>query len=437
MRDVSPTRRPSPWLPRLTAAVLAAALSTATGAQPAKALWVLQPPDAIVLYDVPQCSPRRAVTVPPRCFEAPIDLAINAIGQMIFLPPAGMEWAGGELATASNRAWLDTSGPPNEVPEVRVNDGPAGGRDTQDETVSMWYLSATGDSLFLSETTSEKTLDDSSPGLERSVRSAFRVYRTDLAGGARVPVATLAVAGPCRCDTGVCLDTCPQWRLWAPGGVVGDFFLVTRFTEGQLQTDYQESVLYRHTGSRWRATKLPRPIERPLAASGSGDVLVAAVPDAGCCGAANDSSDQLIVASGASVSVVFDEWRRFGNQDYDVSIYPINAALAPGGSLLAYTLAATSGAGSSITVAPDREGNAAELARIRGALAELPLVAVTALAPPHRELAIIQHAALVGWLSDRELLVARDGRLVICDPHGVTPRETPIRVRTAADAFLR
>ncbi len=426
------------WPARLlSAALTAAALPAVAGAGSPRELWVLRPPAAIVQYDVPAFSERRSVAVPPRCLEAPSYLTVNALGQMVFLPPAGMRWAAGELATAGDRVWLDVDGRPREVPEVGVTGDPAGRQETARETVSALFLSATGDALFLSETSSEKEVDEAAPGVERSVRSACRVFRTDLAGTARVPVATLASAAPCRCATGVCLETCPQWRLWAPGGVVGEFFLVTRLTEGQLQTEFHETVRYRRSGSEWRATRLPRPVERPLAASESGDVLVTAVPDSGCCGAANDSTDQLLVLTGASSSVVFDEWSRFANRDYDVSFHPDNAAIAPGGSLVAYTLTATSPVDGPIAVAAEGKENAAELARIRKALSELPLVEVVALASPRREPAVIRHAALVGWLSDRELLVARDGRLVVCDPRGVTLRETPIRVRTAADAFLR
>jgi hypothetical protein len=40
-------------------------------------------------------------------------------------------------------------------------------------------------------------------------------------------------------------------------------------------------------------------------------------------------------------------------------------------------------------------------------------------------------------VSDRELLVAQDGRLAVYDARGSKRKETAIRVRSAADAFLR
>ena len=43
----------------------------------------------------------------------------------------------------------------------------------------------------------------------------------------------------------------------------------------------------------------------------------------------------------------------------------------------------------------------------------------------------------MGWVSDRELPVAQDGRLVVYDIRGGKLKETAIRVRSAADAFLR
>jgi hypothetical protein len=50
---------------------------------------------------------------------------------------------------------------------------------------------------------------------------------------------------------------------------------------------------------------------------------------------------------------------------------------------------------------------------------------------------VIRHAVLVGWGSDREILVAQDGRLAVYDIRGSKRKETTIRVRSATDAFLR
>ena len=119
------------------------------------------------------------------------------------------------------------------------------------------------------------------------------MWRTDHAGGRPEEVAAVSSSAWCRCETGACSETCPEWEFWAPDGVVGDFFLLTRVTPGQLQTTYHESLLYRRSGNRWSARPLPQPVERFLAASAQGDALVVAVLDGGCCGWDNEGSDRF------------------------------------------------------------------------------------------------------------------------------------------------
>jgi hypothetical protein len=81
--------------------------------------------------------------------------------------------------------------------------------------------------------------------------------------------------------------------------------------------------------------------------------------------------------------------------------------------------------------------SALALTRLRAALPGLPAVEILELGSPSLPPAVIPRAGLVGWLTDRELLVAREGVLTVCDLGGNTGRATSIRVRSAADAFLR
>ncbi|MDO8795815.1 MAG: hypothetical protein Q7J25_14480 [Vicinamibacterales bacterium] len=105
--------------------------------------------------------------------------------------------------------------------------------------------------------------------------------------------------------------------------------------------------------------------------------------------------------------------------------------------MLAHTIVSTAGTDSDIRLSLDGKENAEELARVRKAIADLPVVEVVQLGIPPRSAATIRHAALVGWVSDRELLVAQDGRLAVYDSRGNKRKETAIRVRSAADGFLR
>ncbi|HEX7550377.1 MAG TPA: hypothetical protein VF579_07365, partial [Candidatus Methylomirabilis sp.] len=313
--------------------------------------------------------------------------------------------------------------------------GGSAGKPTVTETARRWFLSAGGEWLFWFENRFEKILDG--PDLERSVRATARVWRTDLAGNRPEDATTLSSAGWCECTTGTCSESCPEWGFWAPDGVVDDFFLLTRVTPGQLGSTYHESLLYQRSGGKWPVKKLPQPVEWPLTASEKGEVLVAAVPDGGCCGWENDSNDQLLLLRNGKSSVLYDEWGRYGNRNYDVSFYAADARLAAGNAMLAYTIISTARTDSGIRLSSVGKEDAEELARVRKAIADLPVVEVVQLGIPPRSAATIRHAALVGWVSDRELLVAQDGRLAVYDTRGSKRKETAIRVRSAVDAFLR
>jgi hypothetical protein len=105
--------------------------------------------------------------------------------------------------------------------------------------------------------------------------------------------------------------------------------------------------------------------------------------------------------------------------------------------MLAYTLASTVQPGGQIRLSSSGKENPRELARVRAAMADLPSIEVLRLTAKPRRTAVIRQAVLVGWLNDREILLAQDGRLAIYDVRTGRQRATPIRVRTAADAFLR
>ncbi len=418
------------------AGLAAAFLVSAATAQSPKALWVLQAPDEIVEYDVARFTARRTLKVPLRLLEHPEYLSVNAKGQMVFLPPKDAQWASGEMASAAGHEWFWDG---RQAKERRIEgpktQGGSAGKPTVTETALQWFLSAGGESLFWFENRFEKVTEGL--GLELSVRSSARVWRTELVNGRPETITNLSSFGWCECTTGTCSESCSEWDAWAPDGVVGDFFLVTRVTPGQIQSIYHESLLCRRSGRTWQVKKLPQPIERPLTASANGEVLVAAVLDGGCCGWENASSDQALLLQNGKVSVLYDEYDRFNNRNYDVSFYIGDARLAASNAMLAYTLVSTARAASEIRLSSDGKENAEELARVRKAIAELPAVEVVQLGIQPRPVTVIRHAELVGWLSDHEILVAQDGRLAVYDSRGGKRRETTIRVRNAADAFMR
>lgn len=415
--------------------LIVALLVSAASAQMPKQLWVLQEPDEIVQYDAATFVARRTLKIPPRILEHPEYLSINGRGQMLFLPPEGVQW-GSALVAPVERGWFwDGKQVVKLSFEGTKTRGSSARGPTLAETVPQCFLSAGGDALFWFENRFEKVLGESD--IERSVQSAWQGSRTNLAGGRLETIAKFSSPDTCQCDTGVCSETCPEWFFWAPDGVVVDFFLVTRATPGQLGSTYHESLVYQRSGKSWQPKKLPQAIEFPLTASAKGEILVAAVLDGGCCGWENAGDDQMLLVRNGQVSVLYDELGRYHNPNYDVSFYVADARLAAGNTLLAYTITSTARPGEEVRLSSDGKENAEELARVRKAITELPAVEVMPLGTPPRPVAVIRHAGLVGWMNDHEILVAQDGKLAVYDVRGRKVREIPIRVRSAADAFLR
>ena len=160
--------------------------------------------------------------------------------------------------------------------------------------------------------------------------------------------------------------------------------------------------------------------------------------DTGCCGWINERSDQTILLANGRPSVLFDEWARFNNRNYDVSFYTTSARFAPGNALVAHTIAGdVIPADAEIRLSSGGKANAGELARVRATIADLPFAEIVTLGTPPHKVTTLPRTAVVGWLSDRELLVAQEGHLAVYDASGKKVRDTPIRVRSAADAFLR
>lgn len=430
----------------LVAAVLPAELAhvAASGGQPeqqaARRLWVLRAPDSIIEYDAATLAATRTLTIPRRAFDAPGRLAVGSRGQMLLAPPENL---GDGRSSGSTDAgpWIWDG---RRARQLTAGDSATACGDATTvppgtQTTRRWFLSASGESLFCFESRFEYRADKgrATSAPLQSVRSTARLWRSPLDGGRAEPVASMDSGGWCTCETGACDETCAEWDLWAPDGVIGSFFLLTRLTPGQLETTWHESFLYRRLARGWKAARLPRPVARPLASSATGEVMIVADPDGGCCGWENESSDRLLVQRTGEPSVLYDEFARYRNADYDVSFFPSAARIAPGGRLLAYTLGSTARPGLPIRLSSSGNENAEERSRVVAAIGGLPGVEIVALEGSARHPAVIPHAELVGWLSDSELLLVRGGLLAVSDTHGRIVRTTDLRVRGASDAFLR
>ncbi len=101
------------------------------------------------------------------------------------------------------------------------------------------------------------------------------------------------------------------------------------------------------------------------------------------------------------------------------------------------TIVSTAQANKPIQLAEEGQANPEESQRIRKALADLPAVEVKSLEDTPRRVAFVPHAALVGWMSEKEMLIVEDHVLVVYNVGTGARRKSSVRVEDAARVFLR
>jgi hypothetical protein len=218
---------------------------------------------------------------------------------------------------------------------------------------------------------------------------------------------------------------------------VEKFFLMTQFVAGQTEPEYKASTRYLEQSGKWAANPLPEPLRRVLDASPGGDIIVEAIPDTGCCGWSNQSNDQTLVLSNDTKRTLFDEQATYNNPDYDVSFYTSNARLSPELGYVAMTIVATAEANKPMQLAEQGDANPEESQRIRKALTELPAVEVKRMEDSPRRVSYLPRATLVGWMSEKEILIVEDHLLVVCNLGTGARRKSSVRVEDAGRVFLR
>ncbi len=393
------------------------------GTAPDKRLFVLQKTSgAMVEYDLKTGTVLNSVPVPPEVFKQDQPVIVNHRGQVLIslYREDGLAWP--------MRHWFwDGSKARMLVPTV----SPA--EDSDGWAYPRSLLSADGGDPYWFKTEMK--------GTEQTVRPMFQMFRGSLREPAEERIIQKVFAR-CECATGACSETCSVGQAWAPQGVIDDFFFVTYFVPGQLQPTYDSTYLFLKHGGKWTSQKRKQPSEAILDAKARGEMIVEALPDSGCCGWENESSDQTFVSRGANRLTVFDEWSRYKNQRYDVSFFSANAEISPDGSRLAHTIASTAQPTSEIRPSSDVPMSdkiaPEEAQKLRELIARHPLVEVLTLDNLSRPPTGIEQATLIGWLSDRELMVFRGRKLHIIDPDDGKPMRTlPFDVDRPGSVFLR
>ncbi len=389
-------------------------------------VWVLQPDNKLAAYDAGDFRNWQVLALPPEAKRHPERISISRQGAVLVAYPPGED-------VSLRRVWQS---------DPRLGSSLVGGADDKTPAPEGGYLitSATPQVYFSSDPERlywfedrKRTLNQS--GVDISVTTVFLAWTTNRQGEDVRQVAEIPFP-KCACETGACEESCPEDAVSAPEAGITDFFFVTRWVPGQLQPDFQQTDLYRLQNGRWTSQKLPSPVEQFADMADHGSVFLEVVSDGGCCGWENEGDDQTLLFRNGQSTVVYDERERFHNDDYDVSFFTSRARLSPDGTRIAYTLAATAAPGAEIRLSDSGKDNPEELRRVEKAIGELPRVEVVSIGDP-KKVAISLPGELVGWLSDKRILILDAGELAVLDVASGTKTPTHIKAPSAVQVFVR
>lgn len=399
----------------------------------AKRMWVLRSPGEMVEYDAATFALKQTVKVPADAVQSPQNISVNRLGQILVTSAVSLPLVESDT-DPPHKVWFW-----NGQAAITIDQGVSrtsvaeGSNFVVSESAPSPYLSDDGSHLFWFGNQARRLQREE---VDLSTTTTWQLWRTDLRGASREDLTSVKFPD-CPCTTGSCEETCPYGVVWVPQGGVGKFFLVTQFVQGQTQPVYKASSRYQEDGGKWTASVLTAPLRRVLDAASDGNIIVEAVPDTSCCGWVNQSNDQTVLRAFDKVVTVFDEQQAFKNPDYDVSFYTSNARVSPDLGYVAMTIVATAQSGKPIQLAQDGQANPEESQHIRKALAELPAVEIKTTGELPRRVAYFPHATLVGWISEKELLLVEDHWLVVYNVTTGTRRKSSVRTDDAAHVFLR
>jgi len=395
-------------------------------------LWVLRAPGEIAEYDPATFSAKQTVKVPAETAASPQNFSVNHLGQMLFAAPVSLPLAEGDLA-AEQKVWFWDGRTANTLArDVARTTSTAGSNLAITEFAPVPFLSADGTHLYWFSNQARRLQRD---GVDLSSKTTWLSWQTDLSGAGRQDVASIALP-ECSCPTGGCEETCPYGEVWVPDDGVGKFLLLTQFVSGKTQPLYKATSLYEENAGKWTATPIDPPLRRVLDAANATTILEA-IPDTACCGWENQSDDQTLLHLHGKTLTVFDEQAAYKNPDYDVSFYTESGKLSPDLSSVALTIVATAQPNKPIQLAEQGQSNPEESQRIRKALSDLPAVEIKSNEDVPRRIAFLPHAALVGWISDKDILIVEGHLLIAYNLANGARRKSNIRVEDAAHAFLR
>lgn len=398
-----------------------------------KRLWILRPSGEIVEYDLTAFAAKQTVKVPPAAAKTPASVSVNRLGQILFASSVSLPLTDEDVASPHKIWFWDGHTATTLDAGIDHKAETVGSNQAVMESAPTVYLSADGNHLFWFANQQRRLQRE---GVDLSVTTTLQAWQTDTSGGNRQDLATMKLP-ECRCTTGSCEESCPAGVVWVPPEGFDKFFLVMQIITGQTQTTYKATTLYQESAGKWSTISLAEPLHRVLDTASDGDVIVDAIPDAGCCGWSNQSNDQTLLHFSGKTLTVFDERATYKNPDYDVSFYTSDAKLSPDRGYIAMTVTASAGANQPIQVSEDGEANPEESKQIRRALTELPAVEVEKMEETPRRVDFVPHAVLVGWIGEKELLIVEDHFLVFYNVATGARRKSSVKVEDTARVFLR
>jgi hypothetical protein len=405
---------------------------TVSLAAQSKRLWVLRAPGEAVEYDPATFAEKQTVKVPAEAVASPQNFSVNHLGQMLFAESAALPLTEADF-TSERKVWFWDGRTANTFSrDVSRTTSTVGSNLSIAESAPVPFLSADGTHLYWFSNQARRLQRD---GVDLSTKTTWLGWRTDLAGAGREDVASVALP-ECSCPTGGCEESCPYGEVWVPDDGVGKFFLLTQFVAGKTQPIYKATSVYEESAGNWSTTPFDAPLRRVLDAPDS-DAILEAIPDTACCGWENQSNDRTLLHLHGKTLTVFDEQSAYKNPDYDVSFYTEAGKLSPDLGSVALTIVATSKPNTPIQLAEQGQANPEESQRIRKALVDLPAVEVKSVGDSPRRIAFLPHATLVGWISDKEILIVEGHLLVAYNVASGARRKSGIRVEDAGRVFLR
>jgi hypothetical protein len=398
-----------------------------------KRLWVLRSSGELAEYDPATFAAKPTVKLPAGAAQSPQSISVNRLGQILFAPAVSLPLADEDVSSAHKIWFWDGHAAATIDQGVKRETAKTGSNQALTEIAPVPYLAADGGHLFWFANRSRRLQRDD---LDLSVTTTWQAWRTDGSSEGHDDLTSVKLP-ECDCPTGTCEESCPEGEVWAPVEGVEKFFLMTQIVAGKTGPVYKASTRFQEDGGKWTATAMAEPLQRVLDAASDGSVIVEAIPDTSCCGSSNQSDDQTLVLKSGKKIMVFDEFATYKNPDYDVSFYTSNARLSPDLGAVAMTITATAQGNKAIQLSEEGQASPEESKQIHKGLAELPAVEVKSTEDSPRRTAFVPHAVLVGWISEKELLMVEDHLLVAYNVGTGARRKSSVRVEDAARVFLR